>query len=130
MTEELGNQERFIQTQRFVSRRAAYLKLSKSTRVRKDLSNESPSHRMKANACISQNGNQEMCDHYIQCAYDHFEDQLRDAFDECRDKVYPNGFGNCNGDQTLFISPLDQLKSCLIKYGGNCATILEGTSSL
>ncbi|GFS46536.1 uncharacterized protein NPIL_585521 [Nephila pilipes] len=112
---------------------------------------------VKANACVSRNGSQEMCDQYVQCGNDHFKNRLKDAFEKCRDKVYPNGFGKCNGDETLYISPEDQekfetcftkevperndltdeeaqgfrdYKDCVYKYGGTCSKILEDTSSL
>ncbi|GFY63253.1 uncharacterized protein TNIN_69961 [Trichonephila inaurata madagascariensis] len=71
---------------------------------------------LQANACVSKSGNPDLCKKYVGCA-DDLPDQVKNVFDNCKNSVYPDGFGSCSGGDTLLKSEEDKTKfeECFIK---------------
>ncbi|GFT53016.1 uncharacterized protein NPIL_616861 [Nephila pilipes] len=60
-------------------------------------------------SCVSASGNPGLCKRYVACA-DDFPKPLKDVFDDCRDSIFPDGFGKCNRKETLYKSKDKKIK--------------------
>ncbi|GFW74551.1 uncharacterized protein TNCV_2414501 [Trichonephila clavipes] len=71
---------------------------------------------LQANACVSKSGNQDLCNKYVGCA-DDLPQPVKDVFNNCKNSVYPDGFGSCSDEDTLLKSEDDktQFEECFIK---------------
>ncbi|GFY44433.1 uncharacterized protein TNIN_415901 [Trichonephila inaurata madagascariensis] len=112
------------------------------------------SYILEADECISHSGDPKLCKNYLSCA-DDFPKPLKDVFDECRDSVFPHGFGSCSNGQTLYRSnkketkfeecfltkvpqhntldsdddkAVEKFKQCIYKYGRQCKEA-QGTAT-
>ncbi|GFY37480.1 uncharacterized protein TNIN_291201 [Trichonephila inaurata madagascariensis] len=71
---------------------------------------------LQANACVSKSGNPDLCKKYVGCA-DDLPKPVKDVFNNCKNSVYPDGFGSCSDGDTLLKSEDDktQFEECFIK---------------
>ncbi|GFW74517.1 uncharacterized protein TNCV_2414161 [Trichonephila clavipes] len=101
---------------------------------------------LEANECVSESGNPSLCKKYVGCA-NNLPQPVQDVFNNCKNSVYPEGFGSCKDDDSLlksedektqfeecFFMKLPQYKSlnadedkaqekfakCIKKYGDKC----------
>ncbi|GFW74469.1 uncharacterized protein TNCV_2413681 [Trichonephila clavipes] len=101
---------------------------------------------LNANACVSESGNPSLCKKYVGCA-NILPKPVKYLFNNCKNSIYPKGFGSCkDGDSLLkseddktqfdvcFIKKLSQYKNldptedraafkfakCIERYGGLC----------
>ncbi|GFQ65121.1 uncharacterized protein TNCT_362491 [Trichonephila clavata] len=71
---------------------------------------------LKADTCIGQSGDQELCDKYIGCDKK-APKQINDVFKKCvRENVSGGTIGKCNDKESLFKTPeeFDNYKKCLL----------------
>ncbi|GFS35995.1 uncharacterized protein TNIN_67281 [Trichonephila inaurata madagascariensis] len=71
---------------------------------------------LKANACVSESGNPSLCKKYVGCA-NILPKPVKDFFDNCKNSIYPDGFGSCkDGDSLLKSEDKEtQFEECFTK---------------